>query len=149
MFARYLTDRTRYDLSIPLQTRLDSLALMLQELAETSNPGLLASYRREVTKIRVGQGLRLDAHLQSCAEDQTAWRELLENAMAQVYNALQTPASPTAIPTIAQTMTEEEVLTEIKTLTGEYAAALRAWPAIREASQAITASMLADGSFTP
>lgn len=149
MFARYLTDRTRYDLSIPLQTRLDSLALMLQELAETSNPGLLASYRREVTKIRVGQGLRLDAHLQSCAEDQTAWRELLENAMAQVYKALQTPASPTAIPTIAQTMTEEEVLTEIKTLTGEYAAALRAWPAIREASQAITASMLADGSFTP
>ncbi|MFK8047890.1 MAG: hypothetical protein AB8B81_05595 [Halioglobus sp.] len=149
LFARYVTDRTRHDLSIPLETRINSLAQMLQELAETSHSGLLAMYRSEIAKIRVGQAQRAGANLQACPEDQIVWRELLENASAETYNALQIPASLTDIPEIPKTMSEEQVLTEIKILTGEYASALRDWPAIREASKTITASMLADGSFTP
>lgn len=149
MFARYVTDRTRHDLSIPLETRIKSLALMLQELAETSASGLLAKYRTEIAKIRVGQAQRAGANLQTCPEDQTAWRELLKSASAEIYSALQTPANVTDITGIPQTMSEEEVLTEIKTLTGEYASALRAWPAMREASRAITSSMLSEGSLNP
>ena len=91
----------------------------------------------------------INGHLQAATEQQLDWTEYLRGGATEIHEALGTPASPTIIRGIPESMTESEVVDQIKTLTGEYANALLAWPEIREASREISARMLDDGDLIP
>ncbi|MEH6582590.1 MAG: hypothetical protein V7754_11695 [Halioglobus sp.] len=147
--ARYITDRTSYQPGISVETRLASLALLLQQLAESSSDSLLALYRAELANTRAEQLAGVTRHLQATDPSQQEWVTYLQSAAAEINSALQQAASPKAIKGVAEAMDEEEVLQKMKAYTGQYAASLQAWPLIREAARDISGQMLEAGELAP
>ncbi len=148
--ARYLTDRTDYEMGVAPETRLQKLALQLQELSQRKAGSLLATLRNGLALKHADQLRQLGQQLQRApALGSQDWETYLQRGVEEVSSALQTPANVLDIPGVPAQLTEEEILKRVKTAMGEFGTALAAWPEIREAATTITGTMLESGDLAP
>ncbi|RLA51283.1 MAG: hypothetical protein DRQ98_11720, partial [Gammaproteobacteria bacterium] len=147
--SKYVTDHTLYEPGISAQTRLNSLTVLIRELAETSDQGLLTLYRTEVAEEQGRQLKALTAKLQDGTPRPQAWQAYLQQSQAGVNEAMQSVARLKDIPSIPDTYEEQTILDEFRDSAGEFAVALEGWAAIREAAKGITDEMLATDVFIP
>ena len=148
--ARYLADRADYENGVSAETRLQKLALQLQELSERDPASLLASFRAELALQHADQLQQLARQQrQAQALGSRNWEAYLERGVEEVNQALQSPANPLDIPGVPGELTEEALLSRVKAIMSEFSAALTGWPALRTAAATITSQMLASGELLP
>lgn len=131
---RYVTDRTVYDADISPEARLTSLAALGRTLSETSDRGLLVTYRREVAQGQSDEFSRLNAFLQDGSIRPPGWQDWLEQSARLLGEAMQTPAALTDVPGIPDELSGDEILSRTRTLLGGFAASLESWQLIRRAA---------------
>jgi hypothetical protein len=144
--AKYLTDRTLYQPGVSARTRLAGLAVLLRELAETSDQGLTALYRSEIADIQVSRLKRLNSTLVDGVERPPQWQAVLEDGVARVSQAMQSVARPSRGH---DQPGQQDVLAEFRGYVRGFALALEVWPTLREAVAAIVADMIASGELRP
>ena len=148
--ARYLSDRVDYDQGIPPETRLQKLALLLRELAQSKPAGLLATFRTELARQQADELQQLSTQLQNAPTlGDGGWEEFLRRSHEQLTTALQSPASPLDIPGVPAGLGEEALLRQIQAGIDEFGQALAAWPGMRDTAAAVTRQMLDAGDLTP
>jgi hypothetical protein len=147
--AKYVTDRTVYEVGISPATRLQSLAALTKALSETSNQGLLTIYRTEAAEAQGTQLEDLSAYLKNGTPRPEIWQAHLQQSVESISQAMQTVANLKDIPGMPDSYEEQGILEEFRAHSNEFAASLTAWPAIREAAAAITRQLLESGDLTP
>jgi len=136
LFAQAITDHTNYEMDISLETRLDSLCLLLQEMSESSNVGLHAKFQAEVAARNASKLRAMGAQVQASSQSQAPqdWQNYLQQGLSELTQAVQTPASPADIKGIPEGMSEDAVIDQAKAFAAEFSSALQTWPAIRLAA---------------
>lgn len=148
-FSKLVTDRTRYDPHLSFSTRLNSLALSIKELAETSEAGLLTLLRQEVAQ---AQGKRVSnyvAQLQDGSQRPPKWQSYLENSLNLSTAALQQAMNPLDLVGIPEGYKKEQLLEEFKLYANTFSAALVAWPEVRSSSEKVINNYLGSSILVP
>jgi hypothetical protein len=147
--SKYITDHTLYQQGIPAETRLEALTVLLQELSETSDDGLLTIYRSQVAEAQGAQAKGLDVMLQNDIQRTEAWQAHLQQSLANINEAMQGAARLKDISSIPDDYQELGILEEFRAYSGEYAVALKGWPAIRNVAQRTVNDMITTGELAP
>jgi hypothetical protein len=147
--GKFITDRTVYEPGIPVETRLQSLAVLVKELAESSDQGLLTRYRAEVADNQCDELRKFSACLQNGVKRPPVWQGYLEESLESVTGALQSVARLTDIADIPDDLEPQAILEQFRVYANDFAAALAAWPAIRETADTVTSAMLLAGELSP
>ncbi len=137
----YIAHRQPVDPGVSFDTRLEALCLLLLELSENSNEGILAIFHSELARTRVETMRTLNDKISDTNPQSQDWVAYLKRCMAENVKTLQSPAALGNIAGIPDDMDDESIVEQIKTFAGEYALALRAWPAIRKAAAAIVETL--------
>jgi hypothetical protein len=147
--AKFVTDRTCYEEGISADTRFEQLALLVGELAEYSDEGLLTLYRAEVAEAQVGELQQLSNALQDDAPRSDDWRAYLQQGAENVAAAMSTLASVEDIAAIPDSFDQPAILAQFRQYAGDYALALRAWGKVRQAAGKLVDEMLEAGQLAP
>jgi hypothetical protein len=146
---KYLTDRTLYEENVGFDTRHKRLVLLLRELSEHSDDGLLTLFRTEVAEYQRTQEEVFTRLLQDGIARPERWSNYLQQGLANLRDAMGQPAKLQEIAAIPDDASDRLILDTFRQYTGEFAAALEAWAGIREASVGVTAQLLAEGALRP
>jgi hypothetical protein len=149
LLPKYITDRTDYETGLTLETRLSRLVLMLRELAEASDEGLLARYRTGVAESQGRLIKQLNLRLSDGVARPQRWVDYLQQSITAATQAMHDVARLTDMPSIPQGYDEQQILEAFRRYVGEFAVSLEAWPALRESAGAITEGMLERGELSP
>jgi hypothetical protein len=147
--AKFITDRTVYEPGIPVETRLQSLVVLLKELAQSSDQGLLTRYRTEVADNQCDEHRKFSACLQNGVKRPPIWQGYLEESLEGVTASLQSVADLKDIPHLPPGLEQQAILDEFRTYSQDFALALASWPAVREAADTIVGDMLSAGALSP
>lgn len=146
---KYLTDRTLYEPDVGFEVRHQRLVLLLRELSETSDDGLLTLFRTEVAEYQRTQEEVFARLLQDGLARPERWSNYLQQGLANIRDAMGQPAKLQEITAIPEDASDRLILDTFRQYTGEFADALEAWADIREASVGVTAQLLAEGALRP
>lgn len=137
LFSRYLAANIDYrDASDPA-VRLRHIADDARRLAARSDEDLLVDYRLEQGRHLADSLARLRAQYSRAQElPSMNWQGYLKRGVEEVSASLQKPQSPLAMHGLPADMTEAGLCGEFRALAEGWAAALEAWPAMRNAQQA-------------
>jgi hypothetical protein len=141
LLARYLSAHRPEDKSVTFETRLEALALLLQQLSEHSSAGLLALFSSELSQLQAGTVKSLSDKIRRPEVQAEDWTAYLSRSLAENVEALQSTGNPREISGVPPQMSEEAILDLIRTYSGRFAGALRAWPAIRAAAPGVVAGL--------
>ena len=144
-----MTDRTLYQPGIRAETRLSRLTVMVRELAETPDRGLLSIYRSEIAEGQAAQVQRLSARLQNANPGHPLWQAWLQQGIANLNGAMQTVASPLNTPGLPGSDDEQAICAEFREYANGFANALQNWASLRGAARSATDEMLAAGELKP
>lgn len=147
--SKYITDHTLYEPGISAETRLNSLTVLIRELVETSDQGLLTLYRTEAAEEQGSQLKATTSKLQDGTSRPQAWQAYLQQRQSGVNEAMQSVARLKDVSDIPDSYDEQTILDEFRDYAGEFAVALEGWAAIREAALNITNGMLNARQLTP
>ncbi|MBE9538285.1 MAG: hypothetical protein IMF06_04335 [Proteobacteria bacterium] len=138
-FSKYITDHTNYEPGIALDTRIEGLCLLIQELSESSNTGLQTLLQTDVSSTNASRLKAISAQFQTASQNQAPqdWLNYLQQGANELSQVLQISASPSKIGGIPERMGDGAVLDQAKAYAAEFAGALRVWPEIRDAASAI------------
>jgi hypothetical protein len=141
LFSRYLAARIDYEDASNPEARLQHIADDARRLAARSDADLLLDYRRERGKSQAESLVRLRTQAARARElPSLNWQGYLQRGVEEVSASLQDIQSPTAIGGTAPGATEAELVGEFRRLAQGWAAALEAWPAVREACQRVASA---------
>mgnify|MGYP000090568967 FL=1 len=133
LFARYLTSRIDYEDASNPAGRLQHMAEDARRMAARADADLLLDYRRELGKSQAESLAGLRAQLARAQElPSLNWQGYLSRGVEEVTAALQRTHSPTEILGAPRDATEEGLVAEFRELAVAWAAALEAWPAVRD-----------------
>jgi hypothetical protein len=137
--ARLVDSLVDYSATLTPQQNLERIAAQLDQVASYSLPDLEAQFR---TLFAVAQGEQF-RHLQQLKEatgelPAPNWQAYLDRALEEVQGALQTAADFT---TLGGGLAREEVHARVSESSRGFAAALRAWPAMREQADLLWATV--------
>jgi hypothetical protein len=133
LFARYLTEQIDYTDGDNPRHRLGLLAQDLRRLADKSTDNLLLDYRREVAKVHAHQLLLIREQLaQSKDLPSNTWQGYLNRGVEEVQQALARAWSPTEITGAPRDSSDTAMMEAFRDLLRGFAAALEAWPAVRD-----------------
>ncbi|MCB1679491.1 MAG: hypothetical protein KDI16_12485 [Halioglobus sp.] len=148
-FSKYVTDHTLYRRGICAATRLQGLAQLARELSETSDTDLRGLYRSEVAQLQAGQLRQLNACLGDGLPRPSAWQAYLHDSVNTVSEAMQAAASPEEAPGMPVGQAAPELFGQFRDYAARFAAALSAWPAMREHAEILVGQWLAGGELAP
>lgn len=137
----YIGRRLPVDPDVSFHTRLEALCLLLVELSESSCDGILAIFQSELARTRVDTLKSINDRINGAGSQPQEWTTYLKRCMDENMKTLQSPAALGNIGEIPDDMDEESIVQQIKAFAGDYALALRAWPAIRIAAPAIVETL--------
>lgn len=146
---KYITDRTLYESGVGFQTRLERMVLLLRELSESSDDGLMTIFRTEVAEYQRNQEESLTGKLQDGTQRPQRWVDYLQQSVANLREAMGLPARLQSVASMPEDISDQQILDTFRQYTGEYAGALEAWEGIRQASAEVTTQMLAEGKLRP
>lgn len=146
---KFITDRTLYEHKVCFDTRHQRLVLLLRELSETSDDGLLTLFRTEVAEYQRTQEEVYTRLLQDGLARPERWSNYLRQGLANLRDAMGQPAQLQEIAAMPGDASDRLILDTFRQYTGEFAAALDAWADIRKASVEVTAQLLDEGALRP
>ena len=117
-----------------LDTRLKLLADVIAALSRASDDELLATYRSSLAEFQGGSIRELEEQGRGLEDEDRELAEVLQDATGQLYSSLQQLDGPEQV--FAGTE-RAALMAQARQLLRSYARALRAWPAIREATQTL------------
>ena len=128
---------------------LAGLAQLARELSETSDTDLRGLYRSEVAQLQAGQLRQLNACLGDGLPRPSAWQAYLHDSVNTVSEAMQAAASPEEAPGMPVGQAAPELFGQFRDYAARFAAALSAWPAMREHAEILVGQWLAGGELAP
>ncbi|MHA7816761.1 MAG: hypothetical protein ACX93N_09810 [Pseudohaliea sp.] len=133
LFARYLSENVDYkDASAPAR-RLHHMAEDARRLAARSTGDLLLDYRREQAVDQAHQLYLLRTQLSKAEElPSLNWRGYLKRGVEEVQGSIAEVHGPARIDGVAAGSSDEQVIEQFRDFAEGWAAALDAWPALRE-----------------
>ncbi|MEM1223997.1 MAG: hypothetical protein AAGH40_14700 [Verrucomicrobiota bacterium] len=133
LFASYLTNQIDYTDASEPEERIGMIAADLRRLTTKSNSDLLLDYRREVAKAQASL-LNTVSNQQANTRDfgSANWQGYLDRAVSELQAALQREWSPKDIKEVSNDASLDEIFEGFRNMVTGYAAALDAWPSIRE-----------------
>ena len=138
LFSAYLTNQIDYTDGNDPGHRMQIIAEDLRRLAAKSTNDLLIDYRREVGKSLAMSLYRLSEQRRRTADMNSAtWTGYLDRGIEELQAALPREWNPTAIDEAPRDATSDSMIEGFRGLLIDYAAALDAWPAIRDRAQRI------------
>ncbi|MBT4522021.1 MAG: hypothetical protein HOC23_18635 [Halieaceae bacterium] len=129
------------DPALSFETRLELLSLELLGISESSTEGIEAIFQRELALTQVDSVRDLDIKIRDSGHLPQDWVNYLKRVMDGSVKALQTSTTLAKARKVNDEKSDEAVIQEIQAYAGEFAKALRAWPAIRSAAPAIVATL--------
>lgn len=120
----------------PLE-RYPALVDILRTLGGSSDAELAATYRRELGRERADAVRNLGDLLRKAPADNAQWRAMLEERRRVYLQALGDGDVPVRIGGVPADMPEHAMWEHFRQLASGFAAALAAWPAMREAAAAL------------
>ncbi|KGE03043.1 hypothetical protein [Pseudohaliea rubra] len=137
LFSRYLAEHIDYkDASAP-QRRLRHMADDARRLAARSDADLLLDYRREQAKGQAHQLHLLRLQAAKARElPSLNWQGYLKRGIEEVQGSIAEIHGPARIRGVPAGSTDEALVGVFRGYAAHWAAALDAWPAVREAAQA-------------
>ena len=134
LFSAYLTNRIDYTDANNPEDRLAMLAQDFRRIADKNTADLLMDYRREVAK---GHAMSLfllsDQRRRTQDMNSANWTGYLDRGISEMQSALQREWSPTDLEDVPEGTSAEQAVEGFRGFLRGYAAALDAWPAIRQA----------------
>ena len=134
--ASFLTENPPVAGEVSFETRMELLSLRLQEAAECETPSIEAKYSALLARARAFAAQKANDRLHETANMSSEWDAYLTRSLNDNLTALEGKQDLAAIAGLPTGMSSEAVALQVKGLAGEFAAAVRAWPAIREAAKA-------------
>ncbi|MBN7795659.1 hypothetical protein [Parahaliea mediterranea] len=135
LVAAYLSRSKPEDTVTSFEARLESLATTLQALAGMPNGALLARYRVGMARAQAFTLQTINDRLADTGSLDADWKQYLEINARHCVEALQRPARLADVGDVPSGGDEEQVADVIRRSAGGFAAALRAWPRMREAAR--------------
>ena len=120
--------------AMPLESRLASLVLLFKELAGRHDENLAAAYRAALAADQANAARQVADKLRQAPEVHGEWRQLLEERGRRYMQAIGRAQAPVRIGGVPEDMDEAELWRRGRELAGRFAAALAAWPEMREAA---------------
>jgi len=135
LFSRYLTSRIDYEDASNPAGRMQHIAEDARRMAARSDADLLLDYRREQAKSEAETLALARAQLTRAQElPSMNWQGYLARAVEELGSSLQRRHSPMEIRGVPDGATEAGLVAEFRGFAEGWAAALEAWPAVREAA---------------
>ena len=148
--ARYLVNCTDYESGVSPGTRLQKLAVLLEELSQRSPASLVATLRTELAQQHAEQLRLLDQQLKTAPDlGSQNWEGYLKRGVEEVNTALQTPINISDIPHAPRELDEEELMGTAKSVMADFGSALMAWPGLREVAVKVCSQMIVSGEMAP
>jgi len=135
LLAAYLSEANPDDPNVSESTRLELLAARLQTLAGHSTQELVARFRSGLTRSQALVLQTLNDRVRDTGELGAPWKQYLESSAQQCVAALQQPASLSELPGVPQAWSEDRLADEIRRCADSFAAALLAWPKMRDVAR--------------
>ncbi|MEM1144755.1 MAG: hypothetical protein AAGI88_19405 [Pseudomonadota bacterium] len=136
LFSAYLTNQIDYTDGNDPGHRMKIIAEDLRRLAAKSSNDLLIDYRREMGKSHSMSLFRLSEQRRRTASMNSAtWTGYLDRGIEELQGAIAREWSPTALDEAPKDATSESMIEGFRSLLNGYAAALDAWPAVRDRAQ--------------
>ncbi|MCB1674793.1 MAG: hypothetical protein KDI01_00780, partial [Halioglobus sp.] len=148
-FSKFVTDHTLYRRGICAATRLQGLAQLARELSETSDADLRGLYRSEVAQLQAGQLRQFNACLHDGLSRPAPWQTFLHDSVNIVSEAMQAAARPEDAPGMPAGRAAADLFGQFRDYAGGFAAALNAWPAMREQAGVFVGQWLAGSELAP
>ncbi|MAT91555.1 MAG: hypothetical protein CME59_03045 [Halioglobus sp.] len=120
--------------ALPLESRLASLVLLFEQLAGRGDEDLAAAYRTALAADQANAARQVADKLRQAPEAHGEWRQLLEERGRHYMQAIGRAQVPVRVSGVPESMDEAELWRRGRELAGRFAAALAAWPAVREAA---------------
>lgn len=144
---KYVTDRTDYQTGISAQKRLQSLALLVANLAEMTDRALTSVFRKEVAHWQVADLARLGMYLQDGSIRAPLWQDWLQQSANNIAQAMQAPANVADFPGLPDSMPADDALAMLRQLCAGYASALSTWEELRNVAQKTEQELMAQRDF--
>lgn len=122
------------DTGVTTAVRLSIIADGLQGFAELSDSALQSHYARWLSQSQGSQLASLATRLNQPVIDNEQWSQWLRRNLEHTSKALQEPPRLTDLPDVPRGMPQGDLLGHLRNGFAGMGAALRAWPAIREAA---------------
>jgi hypothetical protein len=135
LLTAYLQQASPEGITLGYDTRLELLAARLQELAELPSGEFLAHFRSALNRTRAVSLQTLRDRLADTGALDAQWRAYLESNVQACTTALQQAAAITGVNGVPAGATHQQVIQQIQHAATGFAAALRAWPLLREAAR--------------
>ncbi|MEZ5568334.1 MAG: hypothetical protein R3E54_08365 [Halioglobus sp.] len=130
-----------------LADRLASLVQLMRGAARSGDAQLAALYRELLATAQTDTLRQLGDALRGPGNHHSEWRGMLEARQRSYFAAIGRQTVPVQLFGVAEGTPEEHIWTQFRQLAGEFANALEAWPALRDA--AAEADPLAARATTP
>lgn len=133
MFARYLTERVDYNDAANPEIRLQTIAWDLRRMAGRSTRDLIIDYRTQLGHAH-GDQLRNLRSQQAHSHDvgSNNWQQYIQRGIDEVIQAINSPHKLSEITRQTAGLTDVEITARFRALAMGFAAALDAWPQMRE-----------------
>lgn len=140
LLGAFLSELRPADPAVSFETRLELLAARLQELSEYATEVLTARFRVGLAKSQALSLQTLGDRIADSGKLDGAWEQLLQRHHQDAVTALQEQPELADLPGLPAAITNEQVAQYIRDFASGYAAALRAWPGMRELAPGLLAA---------
>ena len=130
----YLAQQTSDAPGFTLEDRLISLVQLMRGAARSSDALLAANYRETLASAQTDTLRRVGDALRGAGNDQPEWRAMLEARQRSYFAAIGRQSVPVQLFGLPDAMPEAHIWAQFRQLAGEFANALDAWPALRNAA---------------
>jgi hypothetical protein len=132
-----VTERVGASVDLGPEFCLQRLCLALDELAASDNDFIQANFSRKLTREQAVVIQKLNDQLEGASQSSPEWRDYLQRKMQEASASIQGVARLERAAGVPQGSQSDDVSSLVKTHIAQFSALLRAWPAIREAAQAL------------
>ena len=135
----YLTERLSSAAPLPPAQALERLCQLLDEIALADDAFIHTAFSRMLSRSQALAMQNLSDQSTRDGHGSQEWSDYLQRGRQALVAALQQQPSLAGLPGVPGSMSEREVIAQLRQGVAGFAAALRAWPTLRQAASGLAA----------